>query len=585
VTLPPDGVFAFGTFELDLQTGELRKRGLRLKLQSKPIAVLSLLVRNAGQLVTQEELRKELWASDTFVDFEHSLGVAIWKLRNVLGDDADNPRFIETLPRRGYRFLAPVREAQQEGADAKKVVAVLPFDDLGRPADDYFSDGLAEELITQLGRLNPRRLGVIARNSSLRHRGGEMPVKKIAEELVAGFVVLGTVRRDASRLRITVQLVSAKDEVQLWSGSYDRVAKDVITVQIEIAEQVARSLAIELVPETKTPRPARIPSSLEAYELYLQGRHHWSKRTTPSVLIAIEYFEKAIAADPNYALGYAGMSDCYLVLGLYGESTPAESFGRAKQYAQRALGLDDALAEAHSSLAYCLVQLDWDGRAAEHEHLQAIELNANCAPAHHWYGLTLMQLGRFPESLRSLRRAQELDPFSVAVQAHLGRLSYFSRDFERSLAELQRAVELDPNYGAGRYFLGMTLALCGRNREAIAELETLAETSKHPIPLAGLAFAYAKAGKLSAARQTIDQVESLLPQRRVPPYFLAMAWAGLGKAAEAIPWLDIAFTERSGWMFYLQMDPAFDAVRADRGFADLVERMRLAIDGKRAAAR
>jgi TolB-like protein/tetratricopeptide (TPR) repeat protein len=535
---------------------------------------LTLLVRRAGELITMEELRKAVWAADLYGDHEHRVGVAICKLREALSDSASSPRFIETLPRRGYRFIAPVSSAHQ-ATGSKRMIAVLPFDDLGRHDDDHFADGLAEELITQLGRLNPQRLGVIARSSAVRYRAGEEPVvRAAADELGAHFVVLGSVRRDANRLRITARLVGAEDQSQLWSETYDRVAKDVITVQIEIAEQVARALAIELVPENRTPRPRRLASSVEAYEFYLQGRYHWNKRTTRSVLIAIEYFEKALAADPEYALAHTGLADCYVVLGIYGESTPAESFGKAKQYASRALELDADLAEAHSSLAYCLLQFDWDARLAEREHLRAIQLNANCAPAHHWYGLTLTLLGRFPEALSSLQRAQELDPFSTAIQSHVGRLSYFSRDFDRSLRELNRALEIDSDFVAGRYFLGMAQSQCGLHSKAIAGLKVLvAETKQHPIPVTGLAYAYGRAGKSGTARDTIALLESLRTQRRVPPYFMAMAWAGLGMADETLQCLEQAYAERSGWLFHLQMEAAFDAVRSDRRFADLTVRV------------
>jgi TolB-like protein/Flp pilus assembly protein TadD len=567
----PDGVVTFDSFEFDLQAGELRKRGLRMKLQPKAEAVLSLLVCNAGRIVTQEQLRQQLWPEETFGDFEHSIGVAIWKLRNVLSDRAENPRFIETIPRRGYRFIASITQIAPPPNDAKKMIAVLPFEDLG-DGKDYFSDGLAEELITQIGRLNPKRLGVIARASAVRYKCSEKPLRTIAWELAVRYVATGTIRRAKARLRITAHLVRADDQSELWSESYDREVEDVIAVQVDIAERIAKALAVELLPEQQALMKRPPTRSLEAYEFYLQGRYHWSKRATPGVKVAIEYFEKAIAVDPDYALAYAGLADCYLVIGLLGEIFPAEAFGKAKQYAEQALQLNHDLAEAHSSRAFCLLQQDWDSVAAEREHTLAIKLNTNCAPAYHWYGLTLTQIGRFAEARRALEQALKFDPFSVAIQAHLGRLSYFSREFERAVAELQRAIELDRSYWPARYFLPLTKVQCGQTAEAVEDFEAMIKEREHPILLSGLAYAYGKTGKRAKSRKALDRLLAHADQR-VPPYFVAFAWAGLGNADEALNYLEQAHVERHPWLFYLKSEPAFDSLRSHARFADLLQRI------------
>ena len=279
-----DGVVTFENFEYDLQSGELRKHGLRRKLQAKPEAALSLLVRNAGKIVTQARLRQQLWPEETFgFDFEHGISVAIWKLRTVLADRAKNPRFIETIPRRGFRFIASISKVATPTDDEKKMIAVLPFEDLGELGKDYFSDGLAEELITQIGRLNPKRLGVIARASAVRYKCSEKPLRTIAWELAVRYVATGTIRRAKARLRITAHLVRADDQSELWSECYDREAEDVIAVQVDIAERIAKALAVELLPEQKALLERPPTHSLEAYEFYLQGRYHWSKRATPGV--------------------------------------------------------------------------------------------------------------------------------------------------------------------------------------------------------------------------------------------------------------------------------------------------------------
>jgi TolB-like protein/tetratricopeptide (TPR) repeat protein len=563
--LEPNEIFAFGTFELDLRTGELRKRGVKLKLQPQPIALLSLLVRHAGCLVAQEDLRRALWADDTFVDFEKGLGMAIWKLRAALGDTADNPRFIETLPRKGYRFIAPVqRIGNTTAGSARTMIAVLPFEDLGNTkADPYLVDGLTEELITQLGRLNPQRLGVIARASAIRYRAPRISIRAIAEELRVRYVLTGSIRCTSKRLRITAHLVDTSDHANVWAQSYDRLVEDVVAVQIDLAQEIAGALSIELMPDGQALVERTRTRSVEGYEYYLQGRYHWNQRTPESTKRALEYFQKSIAADPTYALSFAGLADCYAVLGFYGDFAPGQAFGRAKEYAAHAIRLDPELAEPHSSLAFCLLQYDWDWPAAERQHLEAIRLNPNCAPAYHWYGLTLTQVGLFTDARLALEQALRLDPFSVAIRAHVGRLSYFSGDYDAAMKHLREAMALDPGYVPSRYFLGMTLVHDGDNTAALALFEELVAVQEQPILLSGLAYVQGRSRQRTAARATIERLKSLESRTRVPPYFVALAYAGLGDSREAMRWLDEALREKFGWMLYIKMEPAFDSVRAD----------------------
>lgn len=552
---------AFGTFEFDPRTGELRKRGLKLRLQPKCAAVLCLLIRHATELVTREQLRMEVWGADTFVDFENGLGNAVWKLRQLLGDTADNPVFIECIPGKGYRFLVLPRPVLPN-PNWRTLIAIHPFENLGQgSSDDYFVAGLTEELITQLGRLNPKRLGVIAWR--------DKPVDEVPSKSPVEYVVTGTVRRDRKRLRVTAHLLHPADQHQVWAGSYDRSTTDAITMQIELAEQIAKSITVELIPVKSAPGPRKWTENSVAYEFYLQGRYHWNKRTPEATLAAIEYFQRAIATDPDYALAHVGLADCFGVLGFYGNLVPADAFGRAKQHASQALTLDDSLAEAHSSLAFSLVQFDWDWSAAQREHLQAIRLNANCSSAHHWYGLTLTQVGRFPEALRSLTRAKEIDPFNPAIQAHIGRLAYFARDFEQSLKEVKRAVELDRSYAPGRYFQALA-GIQNGNRNAIEQFEQLVdEYPENPILVSGLAYAYGKTRKRAAALKTIDRLQALAHTVRVPPYFQAFAYTGVENSAAALEYLDQANAERFAWMHYLKMDPVFDFLRANPRFEEL----------------
>jgi len=559
----PATAVAFGTFEFDPRTGELRKCGLKRRLPPKCAAVLAALVRHPTELVTREQLIVEVWGRDTFVDFESGLGNAVWKLRQQLGDTADNPRFIESIPRKGYRFIALPRPVVPN-PNSRTLIAIRPFENLSkRESEDYFVAGLTEELITQLGRLNPKRLGVIA----LRHKS----VEEVPSESAVEYLVTGTVRRDRKRLRVTAHLLQAATQHQIWAGSYDRPTTDAIDVQIELAEQIAKSLTVELSPKRNEPASRKGTESAAAYELYLQGRYHWNKRTPLATQTAIEYFHRAVAADPEYALAQVGLADCFNVLGFYGNLAPADAFGRARQHASQALALDEGLAEAHSSLAFCLVQFDWNWKAAEHEHLQAIQLNANCSSAHHWYGLTLTSAGRFSDALRSLNRAKELDPFNPAIQAHIGRLAYFAGDFELSLKEVERAVELDPGYIPGHYFQALARTQNGNRKHGIEQFEHLvSEYPENPILVSGLAYAYGKARRRAAASKTIDRLHALARNLRVPPYFQAYAHAGLENSTAAMEYLDQAKMERFAWLHYLKRDPVFDFLRSSPGFNELL---------------
>jgi len=571
-----DGLLTFGTYEFDLREKELRKNGLRLKLQAKPAAVLFLLLSHPNKVVSTAQLRQEIWASDTFVDFEHSLGIAIWKLRNLLSDTARNPRFIETIPRRGYRFIAPVREVTSDGsATIKKMLAVLPFDDLRKSTSkDYFADGLTEELINQLGRLNPHRLGVIARSATLRYKASGKALREIALELRVRYLLTGTVRRDRKRLRLTAQLIQASDQSPVWTGSYDRLTAGVIDLQIELAEQIANALAVELLPEQQERIARSRTYSPEAHELYMRGRYHWNRRTSSATLAAIEYFKKAVSADPRYAPAYVGLADCFAVLGFYGDFAPSAAFEDAKKYALKALEIDDSLPEAHGVLAFCILDYDWDWAAAERVHLDAIRANPNSASGYHWYGISLTQIGSFTEASQSLRRAVELDPFDVAIHTQIGRLFYFSRQFERALSELRHAVELDTSYLPGLYFHAMTMLQCGDEKNAIVQLQGLARVlQEHFISLSGLAYAYGRAGKHAAAQRTVNRLHNIAKSARVPPYFLAFAEAGLEHSDAVLAYLEQAYTERFPWLFYLKMDPVFDFLRMDAHFNDLVLRV------------
>ncbi|HUR36385.1 MAG TPA: winged helix-turn-helix domain-containing protein [Terriglobales bacterium] len=578
----------FGVYELDLHAGELRKLGVKVKLQPKPLALLAILLENPGEVVTREELRNRLWA-DTFVD-EHGLSNAVNKVRLALSDTAENPRFVETLAKRGYRFIAPVRRPAEKEPSGKAMIAVLPFANPdGDPKNEYFVDGMTDEMISSLAATNPQRLGVIARTSAMRYKNAELSLEQVARELRVEYVLEGSVRRTARKVRISARLIQSSDQMQTWANTYESAVKDVLTLQADVAAQIAKALAVELIPENKKRMQRPATGSFRAYDLYMKGRYHWSKRTEAGFQQALESFYQAAEIDPGYALANAGIADCYAVFGFYGFLSPREAYEKAKAFAKRALESDSRLPEAHSTLAFATLQYDWDWPAAEKGHRHAMALNENYAPAHHWYGIDLTQMGMFHDALTELRVAERLDPFASAVQAQIGWLFYFSRDFGRAMEQLQRTVEADPSFALARYFLGMAYTQSKDHAAAVRELkEAVEQTESHPACVAALAAALQCAGKPAEARKAVKQLDKLAEKRHVSPYYMAFARSGNGEADDIVPWLEKAFAEKSGWMLYLKIEPAFDAVRADpriRALLAQVDPLRGPAKAKKAGAR
>ena len=565
----------FGVFELDSRAGELRRCGVKLKLQDQPLALLAILLERPGEVVTREELRERLWPADTFVDFDHSLSIAVSKLRTALGDNADNPRFIETLARRGYRFVAPVHTRASTDEFPRRMIAVMPFENLGGdPQQEYFADGLTEEMITQLGRLNPRRLGVIARASAMAYRQTQKPVAEIGYELGVEHILQGSVRRAGDRIRISAQLVGVEDQTHVWAETYDRKLKDIFAIQTDVAERIARSLAVELLPEAQALIARSATKSSEAYELYLQGRHYSSKRAEEHFARALEYYSRAIEKDPRYALAYSGVADAYSLIGYYGGLPPKQAYGNAKTNAMMALEIDDELAEPHTSLAFPTLLYDWNWSEAEKEHRRAIELNPNCALSWDWYGLNLMQVGRFNEALSALNQAHELDPVSVVVMSHQGWLHYYSRQYDRAITILRHALELDPTFSLASWFLTQVYLHAGEAHNAVEEVERIIRISGiHPAIIALQSVAYGALGRGEDAAEVLDQVRNLASRRRVEPYFIAYAVAPLGDNDATFTWLERAYDDRSGWLLFLSIDPGFDVLRTDHRLIDLIQRV------------
>lgn len=565
----PARVVKFGVFELDLLTDELRNRGIRIKLQQKPFHLLAMLLEKPGELVTRAEIAARLWP-DTYIDLDRALGVTINKVRQALCDTAKNPRFIETLARRGYRFIAALSPVEQ-----RSLLAVLPFDNAGgSPGQKYFVDGLTEEMTAQLGRIDPKRLGVIAYHTARQFKNES--IAQVAEALKVDYVLLGSVRRADHKLRITAELVQTNDQTQLWNQTYEQSLRDIVSVQAEVAARIAESLALELLPQQRELIAKTGTSNPQAYEFYLQGRSRWSARTDEAILGAIALFNKAVAADPEYALAYAGLADCYNVLGYYGSISPQEAFSNAKANALKAQNLNASLAEAHASYAFALLQHDWDWPAADREHQESLRLNANYASAHHWYGLNLTQVGKLEEASARLQRALELNPLSVAVLAHLARVSYFEKEYAAAAQRLASAVRRDKEYVPARYFLGLVLIQRGEYVKAIRELDVAIRLAPdHPVLLSALALANTKASRHCEAAAILERLNAVGRQRRVEPFFRAFAILGTRRSEEVFTYLEQAYEERFGWLLYLPIEPVFDELRDHPRFVRLLRKVRL----------
>ena len=609
-------VIQFGVFQLSLRARELHKAGLKIRLQEQPFRVLALLVERAGQVVTREELRQTVWPTAVYVAFDQGLNNAIKKVRDALGDSADSPRYIETLARHGYRFIAPVtapspppaREIFLKGfvpwkivlialavagvfataaywashglaipanpASARVILAVLPFDNLSRdPDQEFFSEGLTEDLITHLGKLNPEQLLVIARNSVARYKGSQLPANQIGKELHADYLVQGSVRRVAGHVRIAVQLIQVLDQTDVWAESYDREMKDILLLQDSVTRRIAEQIHITLAPAQRAQLARRLELNPQAYEAYLKGRYYWNKRTAPGLQKAIIYFQEAINKDPTDSAAYSGLADCNSGLAWHGFKSPAEALPEAHAAALKAIEVDPQSAEAHASLGLVFLHM-WNWPGAEAEFKRALSLDPHYANGHHWYGDYLSIEGRHDEALIEARQALDLDPLNLMIGTWVGLRYYLARKYDRAIEQGQNTVDLEPHFAAAHLLLGQAYVQAGLSDKGLAELQSAASLSGgSPLYLAQVAVAYASAGRKAEALEIVAQLQALAAHRYVSPYGLAQIYAALKDTEQTVRWLQTAYDDRAVWMSYLAVDPVFDGLRSDRRFQDLLRRV------------
>lgn len=582
----------FGTFEVDLRARELRKGGIRIRLQDQPFEILAVMLERPGDVVTREELRQRLWPAGTFVDFEHSLNAAIKRLRAALGDDADNPRFVETLHRRGYRLIAevesegqPVRNlhvvrppATKPPADIVNVrLVVLPFANLSNdPAQEYFSDGLTEEMITQIGRLCPGRLGVIARTSSMLFKRSAKSASEIGRELSADYLLEGSVRGDADRIRITAQLIETRTETHLWAETYDRSVGEALTLQAEVAAHIARSLAMELVPDQVDVIGKATPRRTEAYQAYLKGRYHWNRGGFDGVQSAMSYYERAIELDPGFAAAHSALARARIALANYSKQPGRALLEQARTSAVRSIELDPGISDAHLALAEIRRTLEWNWRVAEDEYRTAIALSPSCESAHRFYAQFLAAMSRFGEAKAEADRACDVDPFCLVVTTAAAWVRYAAGEFDTAIDRSRHVLDMDVGYLPARRILGAALLGAGRPDEAVVELTAAAGPGGDDrISLAWLAHAKALAGARDEAGAIVAKLDSDARTAYVPGYHLAIAHAGLGNHDAAFALLEKACADREPAIINLKVEPRFDPLRRDTRYSALLQRLNL----------
>ncbi|MGI8771212.1 MAG: winged helix-turn-helix domain-containing tetratricopeptide repeat protein [Acidobacteriaceae bacterium] len=569
----------FGLFEVDARSGELRRKGSKVDLQDQPFQALVLLLERPGEVVTREELSKRLWPENTFVDFDRGLNKAINKLRVALRDNAEKPCYIETLPQRGYRFIARVENLVQvadrfrpQQSPQIDSLAVLPLDNLSSdPAQEYFSDGMTEELICAVARIASLR--VISRTSVMIYKSSRKSLPAIAKELSVDAIVEGTVLRSGQRVRITVQLILAPEDRHLWSGRYERDLRDILKLQAEVAQSIANQIHKLVDPDHAYPEQARQVHP-QAYEACLKGNFFRDKMTPIDLGKSVELFAQAIDLDPEYARAFGDLSRSYFYLGLFGMGDAREMFPKAEASAQRALELDETVASAHQALAVAHVFRDWDWAAAEAEAKRAVELNPGESVTHAHFADFVSIRGRHSEAIAAFSRVLELDPISRVYIGHFGLILYRARRYDESIAQCQRALEIDPQYTNALWFLALSLEQKGELPASIAKLEKAVSLSHGPHYRALLGRAYALAGERTKAINILDELQALFRQRYVSPFDIAVAHVGLGDETSTFQWLEDACQQRVFRIIEL-LFPMFDSLRADPRWQDLVRRIGL----------
>ncbi|MGH9455126.1 MAG: winged helix-turn-helix domain-containing protein [Terriglobia bacterium] len=567
--------FEFGTFRLDVAGHFLLRDGRPVALTPKAFDILLYLVRNPRRLATRDELMKAVWP-DSFVE-ETNLTVNISFLRKTLGEMHGGEPYIETVPRKGYRFNAPVRGLEDAAYTGVRSIAVMPFSPLSQEStDQYLGLGMADALITRLSNL--RQVVVRPASTVRKYEAAEQDPMDVGRQLGVETVLQGSIRRSGDHTRVIVRLLRVRDGDVLWSERFDENFADMFSVEDSISRQVAGALALKLTGEEQQRLSRNHTENSEAYHLYLKGRYFWNKRTGEGLQKGIEHFEKAIQIDQNYALAFAGLADSYILLGSYTHSQlpPLDAMLKAKAAAERALALDSSLAEAHVSLAFIKLYYDWDWPGVEREFVRALELNPNYDTAHHWFSHYLTAMGRNEESLAECRHALELNPTDVVLNQHLAWYYLMARQYHEAVSQCRKTLEMDKDFLQAHRVLGLAYLYGGQRREAIGAFQKALElTEGGPVAKALLAQAYALSNRIPEAKRALRELESQSQQRYVSSADIATVFGALGERDRAFQYLEKAYQEHSISLVNMKVDPAFDGVRSDPRFQDLLRRIGL----------
>lgn len=579
-------IVRFDCYEVDLASGQLFKRGLRIPLREKSIALLTALLEHPGELVTREELRHRLWHDDVFVDFDNNLNTVLGRLREALNDSAEHPRFVETLPKRGYRFIAEVHSLSSISTAATTNISrllILPFVNLsGDPGDDYFSDAMTDEIITAIAAVSPKHLGVIARTTAMRFKGSRKNVGQIGHEVAVDYVLEGAVRRTERQVGINVQLIKVRDQTHVFAKKYLADAEDIFRMQDIIAQEVAAEVATPRANEassaSRLERASRRPTqNLAAYDLYLRGRFQLYKFSAEGFKQAKQYLENALERDPEFALACDALAELYWYLGFFGYLPPKETCSRGLFYTVRALEIDNSLADTHALLGMYRKQVDYDWPEVRREMSRALELNPTSPVVRLRYAMgELMPFGRLEEAITQIKMALESDPLSMIIRSWLGVMLWFDRQYEQAIEEARRLIELDTNYDVGYLIVGQACCMQHAFDNAIVALRKASELSGNsPMVRGWLGLALAQGGNTAEARNLLQNLSAVAGRAYVPSSSFAWIYFGLGELDEAFLWMDRAIEARDPMMTPIKSYPFLDPIRNDPRFATLLRKMNL----------
>jgi TolB-like protein/Flp pilus assembly protein TadD len=574
-------IFRFGDFELDLAAYELRRRGKPVRIERRPMDLLTLLVERRNQLVSRSDIVGRLWGEGVFVDVETGVNTAIRKVRQALRDSPDAPKFVETVSGKGYRFIASVTTGKADDsapahvqAESRVMLAVLPFGNLSNnPDQEYFSDGLTEETISYLGRISPERMGVIARTTSMAYKRTSKSIKEIGAELGVDYVLESSVRREGDQVRTTSQLIRVKDQTHVWASTFDRELTSVLVIQRELGIAIANHVQVRLSPERLKAMVPQQAQNSEAYDLYLHGRYFWNQLSPAGTKRALEFYTRATDLDPDYALAWSGIADALAASPINGDAPPLQVRPRARDAAARAVTMAPDLAETQASLAFVKFWLDWDWAGSEAAFRKAIELNPSYPFAYRTLGILLSHLNRHDEAHSLAKRARELDPLDPVHRALSSQIAFSSRNYSDAVEFAQRAIAIDPEFWVGYIQLAQVQVQLGHTDlalEALAAAARFGGANSKTMSLRG--YMFAKLGKAEGAHEMLRALEAASCERYIPPYAVALVYAGLGQLDVAFQWLERAYDAHDVHVVFLPVDPKWDAFRADPRFVDLLNR-------------